>query len=46
VSNMMGFFGVKDIETVVIEGHNQSPDKAEEIISSGLNKAIKLASTF
>lgn len=46
VSNMMGFFGVKDIKTVVIEGHSQSPDKAEEIISSGLNEAIKLASTF
>ncbi len=46
VANMMGFFGVKDIETVVIEGHSKSPDKAEEIISAGLKKAIKVASTF
>lgn len=46
VSNMMSFFGVKDIEKVVIEGHNQSPDKAEEIISSGLSKAIELANKF
>ncbi|MGL4570529.1 MAG: FMN-dependent NADH-azoreductase [Clostridium sp.] len=46
VSSMMGFFGVKDIETVVIEGHSQRPDKAEEIIAAGLEKAIKVSSTF
>ena len=46
VASMMGFFGATGIETVVIEGHNQFPDKAEEIISTGLEKAIKLASTF
>lgn len=46
VANMMGFFGATDIETIVIEGHSQSPDKSEEIISTGLNKAIKLAITF
>lgn len=46
VSNMMGFFGATAIETVVIEGHSQMPDKAEEIISTGIEKAIKLASTF
>lgn len=46
VVNMMGFFGVKDIEKVVIEGHNQFPDKTEEIIAAGLEKAAKVASTF
>lgn len=46
VASMMGFFGVKDIETVVIEGHNQFPDKAEEIIAAGLEKAVKVASAF
>lgn len=46
VASMMGFFGVKDIETVVIEGHNKFADQAEEIISTGLEKAVKLASTF
>ncbi len=46
VASMMGFFGVKEIEKVVIEGHNQFPDKAEEIIAAGLEKAVKLASTF
>ncbi|KQL43623.1 FMN-dependent NADH-azoreductase [Brevibacillus choshinensis] len=46
VANMMGFFGVKNIETVVIEGHNKLPDKAEEIIAAGLEKAVRVASTF
>ncbi|MGE6614138.1 FMN-dependent NADH-azoreductase [Peribacillus sp. NPDC076916] len=46
VASMMSFFGVKNIEKVVIEGHNQFPAKAEEIIASGLEKAVKVASTF
>ena len=46
VKNMMGFFGAKDIETVVIEGHNQFPDKTEEVISTGIENAIELARTF
>lgn len=46
VASMMSFFGVKNIEKVVIEGHNQFPDKAEEIIAAGLEKAVNVASTF
>lgn len=46
VASMMRFFGVKNMEKVVIEGHNQLPDKAEEIIAAGLEKAVKVASTF
>ncbi|WP_243523120.1 FMN-dependent NADH-azoreductase [Bacillus pseudomycoides] len=46
VASMMGFFGAKDIEKIVIEGHYQFPDKAEEIIAAGLEKANKVASTF
>ncbi|MGG3888018.1 FMN-dependent NADH-azoreductase [Metabacillus fastidiosus] len=46
VTSMMGFFGVKDIETVVIEGHNQFSDQAEEIIAEGLEQAVKVANTF
>ncbi|EJR22872.1 FMN-dependent NADH-azoreductase 3 [Bacillus cereus VD014] len=46
VASMMSFFGVKDMEKVVIEGHNQFPDKAEKIITTGLEKAVKVASTF
>lgn len=46
VKVMMGFFGVQDMETVIIEGHNQFVDRAEEIIADGLEKAAKVASTF
>ncbi|MBE7105322.1 FMN-dependent NADH-azoreductase [Bacillus cereus] len=46
VTSMMGFFGATNMETVVIEGHNQFPDKAEEIIASGLEEAVKVASKF
>ncbi|SFJ74331.1 MULTISPECIES: FMN-dependent NADH-azoreductase [unclassified Bacillus (in: firmicutes)] len=46
VASMMNFFGVKDMEKVVIEGHSQFPDKAEEIIATGLETAVKVASTF
>ena len=45
VASMMGFFGATNMETIVIEGHNQFPDKAEEIIASGLEEA-KVASKF
>ncbi|WP_460291941.1 AMP-binding protein, partial [Bacillus cereus] len=38
VASMMGFFGATNMETVVIEGHNQFPDKAEEIITAGLEE--------
>ncbi|ACK94041.1 FMN-dependent NADH-azoreductase [Bacillus thuringiensis] len=46
VVSMMGFFGATNMETVVIEGHNQFPDKAEEIIAAGLEEAAKVASKF
>ncbi|AHX21345.1 FMN-dependent NADH-azoreductase [Bacillus bombysepticus] len=46
VASMMGFFGATNMKTVVIEGHNQFPDKAEEIIAAGLEEAAKVASKF
>ncbi|CAJ1004412.1 MULTISPECIES: FMN-dependent NADH-azoreductase [Bacillales] len=46
VQNVLGFLGVKDISTVIVEGHNQFPDKAEAIVQEGLEKAAKLAETF
>ncbi|PFP81749.1 FMN-dependent NADH-azoreductase [Bacillus thuringiensis] len=46
VASMMGFFGATNMETVIIEGHNQFPDKAEEIIATGLEEAAKVASKF
>ncbi|WP_248928686.1 FMN-dependent NADH-azoreductase [Paenibacillus hamazuiensis] len=46
VRNILSFFGVTDIHTVVIEGHNQFPDRSQEIIQEGLKKASDLAANF
>jgi FMN-dependent NADH-azoreductase len=43
VKTMLTFWGVKEIESVIIEGHNQYPDQAETIIENGLKKAAELA---
>lgn len=46
VNAILGFWGVKDITTVIVEGHNQFPDRAEEIIEEGIRKAATAANTF
>lgn len=46
VMSQLSFWGVTDVETVVVEGHNQYQDRAQEIIASGLEKAAKLAANF
>ncbi|MFB6467031.1 FMN-dependent NADH-azoreductase [Cytobacillus sp. Hz8] len=46
VQTILNFWGVQDVTTVIIEGHNQFPDRAEEIIHNGLTKAAKLAVEF
>ncbi|WHY00491.1 FMN-dependent NADH-azoreductase [Neobacillus sp. DY30] len=43
---ILNFWGVKDITTVIIEGHNQYPEQAQEIIHAGIEKAVKVAQTF
>ena len=37
-----GMFGMKVIEEVVIEGHNATPNKAEEIIQEGLRQVTEV----
>ncbi|RXZ82658.1 FMN-dependent NADH-azoreductase [Paenibacillaceae bacterium] len=46
VKNTLAFWGVQNPEVVVIEGHNQFPDRAATIVEEGLNKAAELAATF
>jgi FMN-dependent NADH-azoreductase len=46
VKNHLNVFGITEITTVVIEGHNQFPDRSEAIIEEGLRKAIQAAKTF
>ncbi|SCW64351.1 FMN-dependent NADH-azoreductase [Paenibacillus tianmuensis] len=46
VTNMMNFFGIKDLTTVIVEGHNQFQDKAVDIIQNGIERAARAAETF
>ncbi|RUS46627.1 FMN-dependent NADH-azoreductase [Cohnella sp. AR92] len=46
VKNTLGFWGIKDIETVIVEGHNQFPDRAQQIIADGVAQAAKVAAGF
>jgi len=46
IRNIMTFFGVTQFENIIVEGHNQMPDKAEELISQGVAKAQKAAVGF
>lgn len=46
VTALLNFWGVTDISTVIIEGHNQYPDRAEELIEEGVRKAATLANNF
>ncbi|RAL22580.1 FMN-dependent NADH-azoreductase [Thermoflavimicrobium daqui] len=46
VSTIMGFFGVTDLHTEVIEGHNAFPDRSQSIIEDGLANVRKAAEKF
>lgn len=46
VTTLLGFWGITNPETVVIEGHNQYSDRSQEIIADGLEKVAKVAAKF
>ncbi|WP_280771364.1 FMN-dependent NADH-azoreductase [Salipaludibacillus daqingensis] len=46
VKNMLTFWGIQDIETVIVEGHNQFPEKAEEIIEEGIKETVAVSAGF
>ncbi|MCA0754770.1 FMN-dependent NADH-azoreductase [Paenibacillus sp. N4] len=46
VRNMMSFFGVKNFETVVVEGHNQLQDQAAGLVAAGIAQAETAAASF
>ncbi|PPJ96763.1 FMN-dependent NADH-azoreductase, partial [Staphylococcus aureus] len=45
LQTILGFFGVPSVEELVIEGHNQMPEKAEEIKADGVHRAETLGKT-
>lgn len=46
VRAIMNFFGITDIEEVIIEGHNMYPDRAEEIIADGMKRVEQAANSL
>ncbi|MBB6637251.1 FMN-dependent NADH-azoreductase [Cohnella thailandensis] len=46
VKNTLGFWGITDVETVIVEGHNQFQDRAQQIIEEGVAQAAKVAGGF
>ncbi|MFJ7928820.1 FMN-dependent NADH-azoreductase [Peribacillus sp. NPDC096448] len=46
VKNIIGLWGINNPESVVIEGHNQYPDRTQEIIADGLENVAKAAEAF
>ena len=46
VRMIMNFFGIEDIEEVIIEGHNMYPDRAQEIIAEGMKRVEETAKTL
>ncbi|MEK3724334.1 FMN-dependent NADH-azoreductase [Paenibacillus sp. FSL H8-0034] len=46
VKTIFNFFGVQNPTTVVVEGHNQFPDRGQSIIEEGLEKAKAAAASF
>ncbi|MDO7905625.1 FMN-dependent NADH-azoreductase [Paenibacillus sp. JX-17] len=46
VKNVLAFWGVNNPEVVVMEGHNQFPDRAESIIQDAVKAASDLAARF
>lgn len=46
VVNNLSFLGIQDITKIIIEGHNQLPQQAGEIIEKGLELAKTTAASF
>ncbi|WP_100330662.1 FMN-dependent NADH-azoreductase [Bacillus xiapuensis] len=46
VKTLLSFMGIHDITTVIVEGHNQFPDKAADIIADGIQTASETAKLF
>jgi FMN-dependent NADH-azoreductase len=46
ISIVMGFFGIQDFQGLFIEGHNQFPDRAQQIKEDAIRRAADLAKTF
>ncbi|MNW37607.1 FMN-dependent NADH-azoreductase 1 [compost metagenome] len=46
MKSSLNFWGIQNPEEVVVEGHNQFPDRAEQIVQDGVKRAAELAAKF
>lgn len=46
VRTILSFFGINDVEALFVEGHDQMPDKKEEIKQMAIQQAKEYAATF
>ncbi|MGG1517771.1 FMN-dependent NADH-azoreductase [Paenibacillus oryzisoli] len=46
ITIIMGFFGITDVQGVFVEGHNQFPDKKEQIKADAIKHAQDVAKSF
>ncbi|RAZ67929.1 FMN-dependent NADH-azoreductase [Planococcus maitriensis] len=46
IRGIMNFFGITDIEEVIIEGHNMYPDRAEQIVADGMERVKEAAGSL
>ncbi|WP_241558913.1 NAD(P)H-dependent oxidoreductase [Oceanobacillus halophilus] len=46
VKTMFDFLGITDFEQLFVEGMDHHPEKADEIVSTAIQKATNLAKTF
>ncbi|MCK1982936.1 MULTISPECIES: FMN-dependent NADH-azoreductase [Peribacillus] len=46
VTMNLNLWGITNPETVVIEGHNQYPDRSQDIVAEGLTKVAETAAKF
>ena len=46
VKNHLNVFGITNVTTLVIEGHNQFRDRSEEIIEQGLRQVAEATQGF
>ncbi|MCL2521652.1 MAG: NAD(P)H-dependent oxidoreductase [Erysipelotrichales bacterium] len=46
LKEILNFIGIEDMKTLLIEGHEEMPDKGSEIISQGKDKASKIGREF
>ena len=46
INTVLGFIGITDKQSIIVEGMNATPDKADEIKANAISKAKEVAQTF